>query len=97
MAGAGPPSATALSIARRGLAALSRRRLLVVTLAVLAWRDAAAQAREKMSKTAAHYQDSPRGGLSCIGCTFFERPRSCKVVEGDISPLGWCMLFDLPD
>jgi hypothetical protein len=73
---------------------LSRRRLLAIALAV---RGARAQASPRLSQAAAQYQNSPRGGLSCIGCTFFQRPRSCKVVEGDISPNGWCRLFDLPD
>jgi hypothetical protein len=60
-------------------------------------RGALAQGSAKLSKASAQYQDSPRGGLSCVGCTFFRRPRSCQVVEGDISPQGWCKLFDLPD
>jgi hypothetical protein len=55
------------------------------------------QAPVKMSRADARYQDTPRGGLSCVGRTFFRRPRSCQVVEGDINPDGWCRLFDLPD
>jgi hypothetical protein len=58
---------------------------------------AAAETLAKLSQAAAQYQGTPRGGLSCVGCTFFRRPRSCQVVEGDISPNGWCRLFDLPD
>jgi hypothetical protein len=69
---------------------LSRRRLLAVALA-------GAGTPPKLSQAAAQYQDHPRGGLSCIGCTFFQRPRSCKVVQGEISPNGWCRLFDPPD
>jgi hypothetical protein len=76
---------------------LTRRRLLVVALAAAGSDDAMGQVPAKMSQAAARYQDRPRGGLSCIGCTFFRRPRSCQVVEGDISPQGWCKLFDLPD
>jgi hypothetical protein len=56
-----------------------------------------AWAQQKMPRVAAQYQDTPRGGLSCAGCTFFRRPRSCQVVDGDINPAGWCRLFDLPD
>jgi len=52
---------------------------------------------KQISQAAARYQDHPRGGLSCVGCTFFRRPRSCQVVAGDVSPNGWCRLFDLPD
>jgi hypothetical protein len=58
---------------------------------------AAADVPAQISQEAAHYQDHPQGGLSCAGCTFFRRPRSCQVVAGDISPKGWCRLFDLPD
>jgi hypothetical protein len=71
------------------------RRVLLAT--VLTAGGARAQVPPKMSQAAARYQDSPRGGLSCIGCTFFQRPRSCQVVAGVISPNGWCRLFDLPD
>jgi hypothetical protein len=70
-----------------------------VALAITAYGPSAAmaQAPPRISQAAAQYQDHARGGLSCIGCTFFRRPRSCQVVEGDISPQGWCKLFDLPD
>jgi hypothetical protein len=30
-------------------------------------------------------------------CTFFEAPKSCKVVEGDISRDGWCKVFAAVD
>jgi hypothetical protein len=80
-----------------GWCVLPRRRLLVVALAAAGGRDGIAEAPSKTSQAAAQYQDHPRGGLSCIGCTFFRRPRSCQVVEGEISPNGWCRLFDLPD
>ena len=51
----------------------------------------------KLSQIAAAYQTTPKGMFSCAVCTFFIRPRSCQVVGGDISPTGWCKLFDLPD
>jgi len=51
----------------------------------------------KLSQVAAAYQTSAKGMFSCAVCTFFIRPRSCQVVSGDISPTGWCKLFDLPD
>ena len=51
----------------------------------------------KLSQIAAAYQGTPKGLFSCAVCTFFIRPRSCKVVSGDISPTGWCRFFDLPD
>ena len=70
---------------------LTRRLVLLLPAA------AHAQGRAKMGKDAAAYQTSPRGGLSCAGCTFFRKPDVCEVVEGPVSSSGWCRLFDLPD
>jgi hypothetical protein len=50
-----------------------------------------------MSKQDAEYQDTPRDIRMCATCTLFEVRRSCKVVEGDISPKGWCKVFALAD
>jgi hypothetical protein len=58
---------------------------------------AAAQVPHRISPAAAKYQDTPRGGMSCAACTFFRRPAACQVVEGNVSPNGWCELFDMPD
>ena len=58
---------------------------------------APARAQEKMSKQAADYQDTPKGMLMCATCTLFLAPKSCKVVEGDVRPEGWCKAFDLAD
>jgi hypothetical protein len=79
-----------------------RRRRREVTIAVLGGISAAltAGAEEqlaKISQIAAAYQGTPKGMLSCAVCTFFIRPRGCRVVTGDIGPTGWCKLFDLPD
>jgi hypothetical protein len=54
-------------------------------------------AQQKMSPAEAEYQDWPKNGLTCAACTLFRPPRSCEVVQGDISPGGWCKFFDLPD
>ena len=51
----------------------------------------------KLTQAQAQYQNTPKGMYSCALCTFFIKPHSCKVVAGDISPTGWCKLFDLPD
>jgi hypothetical protein len=58
---------------------------------------ARAEEPTKVSQAAAAYQGSPKDSLSCAVCTFFIHPRSCKVVSGEISPTGWCKLFDLSD
>jgi len=97
VAGASLPFTAVPWSGRHAVTVWSRRRLLAAALSVGGSGDALAQTAPKISQAAAQYQDRPRGGLSCIGCTFFQRPRACKVVEGDISPHGWCRLFDLPD
>jgi hypothetical protein len=56
-----------------------------------------AGAREKMSKQEAEYQDNRKDIRMCATCTLFEPPKSCKVVEGDVSPDGWCKAFALAD
>jgi hypothetical protein len=56
-----------------------------------------ARAGEKMSRQEAEYQDSPKDIRMCATCSLFEPPKSCKVVEGDVSPMGWCKAFALAD
>ena len=54
-------------------------------------------AGEKLSKQQAEYQDSPKGIQMCATCSLFEAPHSCKVVEGDVSPSGWCKAYAMAD
>jgi hypothetical protein len=54
-------------------------------------------AADKMTREQAQYQDEPKGISMCATCTLFEPPKSCKVVEGDVSPNGWCRAFALAD
>jgi hypothetical protein len=57
----------------------------------------AGRASDKMTREQAQYQDQPKGINMCSTCTLFEPPKSCKVVEGDVSPDGWCKAFALAD
>ena len=50
-------------------------------------------AQTKLTHEAAKYQDQPKDGQQCSGCTQFVAPASCKVVEDPISASGWCQLF----
>lgn len=47
----------------------------------------------KTSKATAKYQSKPNGTLKCANCNNFMAPDSCKVVEGKVSPDGWCILY----
>jgi hypothetical protein len=48
----------------------------------------------KVSKAQAKYQDKPKGNQDCAKCMqFVAADNSCKVVEGKVSPQGWCQLW----
>ena len=51
------------------------------------------QEQKKLTQAAARYQDRPKGNEVCAGCPYFIFPRSCVLVEGDISPSGWCPIY----
>jgi hypothetical protein len=54
-------------------------------------RDALAQ--QKASKEAMKYQDKPNGEMKCSNCLQFVAPSGCKVVEGNVSPEGYCIAW----
>lgn len=53
----------------------------------------AAEAQTKASQKLVAYQSTPKDGHTCAICQYFEPPNACKVVEGTISPSGWCNLW----
>lgn len=52
-----------------------------------------ARAQQKISKADAKYQDRPNGIQRCEICLQFRPPDRCQLVDGDISPHGWCQFF----
>jgi hypothetical protein len=60
-------------------------------------RNSRTEALEKMTRQQAEYQDMPKGIFSCAVCSLFEPPKSCKVVDGEVSKDGWCRAFALAD
>ena len=79
---------------------LTRRRFLggaiaLPALATLLTASAVADG-SKASQASMHYQNSPNGSMQCSGCKFFiaaKDPKSsgsCQVVDGSISPNGYC-------
>jgi High potential iron-sulfur protein len=73
---------------------VSRRTILMAAASaapVLALMSGSAEA--KMAEKAVQYQTTPKDGHQCDGCNFFVAPNSCKMVDGDISPTGWCLLW----
>jgi hypothetical protein len=47
----------------------------------------------KMAQAAASYQGSPKNTQECDNCSQFQAPNSCQLVDGTISPLGWCKFY----
>jgi hypothetical protein len=47
----------------------------------------------KMSQKVVAYQDHPDGDKRCDKCGHFQPPNACKVVEGTVSPEGFCRFF----
>jgi secreted PhoX family phosphatase len=52
-----------------------------------------ALAAGKVSQKAVSYQPTPKGNQQCVNCANFQSPASCKLVDGTISPSGWCNLY----
>ncbi|HKM63749.1 MAG TPA: hypothetical protein VJY39_14785 [Acidisphaera sp.] len=48
---------------------------------------------QKIAKSAVMYQDTPKDGHQCDACTNWQPPNACSIVEGTISPKGWCGAF----
>lgn len=75
-------------------ARLSRRKVLLAAVGaapILALVSTGAEA--KMAQTAVAYQETPKDGKQCDGCNFFVAPNACKLVDGDINPMGYCKLW----
>lgn len=62
-----------------------------LTASVARNNDALAQA--KATKDAMKYQDKPSGDKQCSNCLQFVAPNGCKVVEGAVSPSGYCIAW----
>ena len=52
-----------------------------------------AAAKAKMTQKQAAYQDTPKVDQQCDKCKLFQPPNACTSVEGQISPQGWCNIF----
>ncbi|WP_444923379.1 hypothetical protein ACJJH9_16110 [Microbulbifer sp. DLAB2-AF] len=81
------------NISRRRFLKLSGGVLAILPVSIIATDRASAQI--KATKESVNYQDTPKDGKKCVDCQLFTPPNACIVVEGDISPEGWCSLFVL--
>ena len=55
---------------------------------------AAPAATKKVAPASVQYQTQPKGEQKCGGCVhFIAESNACKLVDGQISPEGWCSLW----
>jgi High potential iron-sulfur protein len=55
---------------------------------------AASTAAKKVSKATVHYQAQPKDEQKCSDCQqFIAKSNTCQLVDGQISPSGWCNLW----
>ena len=48
----------------------------------------------KATQASVQYQTQPKGEQKCSGCiNFIADSNTCKLVDGQISPDGWCILW----
>jgi High potential iron-sulfur protein len=53
----------------------------------------------KASQSSMHYQNTPNGNMHCSLCKFFipaqdaKSDGSCQIVDGSISPNGYCIAY----
>ena len=74
---------------------MSRRIILIAAAAAapLLVGTSRGEAAVKVSQFAVRYQPTPKGDQFCASCAHFVPPTACKLVEGNISPGGWCRLW----
>jgi len=51
------------------------------------------EAAAKLAQAAASYQYEPKDDQRCDSCSLFQSPSSCQLVDGTISPSGWCKFW----
>jgi hypothetical protein len=78
---------------RRQFCRLVSRNTLAAGLGVAA---GPARARQsfKMSKLTAGYTEREKDATQiCASCLYFAVPDECMIVEGKVSPYGWCLYY----
>lgn len=54
----------------------------------------AAAPAKKVPQASVRYQTKPNGEQKCSNCAnFIAESNTCKLVEGQITPEGWCVLW----
>jgi hypothetical protein len=72
----------------RGAATLAGAALVAAVIPIRGARAA------KLAKSDLQYQDTPKGDQHCDDCVYFQPPNACGLIEGEISPHGWCTAYN---
>jgi hypothetical protein len=54
---------------------------------------AASPAQAKMSQKVAEYQATSKNGENCANCALYRAPSSCTLIDGAVTPTGWCRFY----
>ncbi|HEX3938095.1 MAG TPA: high-potential iron-sulfur protein [Xanthobacteraceae bacterium] len=46
-----------------------------------------------MAQASVAYQTTPKGDQQCGNCSLFQPPSACTLVDGTITPSGWCKFW----
>ena len=80
---------------RIGLVRGTRLLIGAALVSSVGWCDRANAA--KADKRDFSYQEKPKDGKSCTTCRLFSATPSgkgnCAIVDGEVSPNGWCMAY----
>jgi hypothetical protein len=79
-------------VSRRAVLEKCISALVLASTGMLATYATAAQG--KASKATARYRGRPNSGRRCGQCVHYRFPLSCELVQGPISPFGWCRFFE---
>jgi len=80
-------------------AALASAFSLLVPIALFGIRSinanaATAAATKKLTQSSVQYQSKPKDEKKCSSCmNFIAESKTCTLVDGSISPDGWCILW----
>ena len=79
---------------QREQAGVDRPTFVAAAMAATPFKTASAgRAATKALQPAARYQLMSKDAEECDACAHFAAPGACKIVDGDISPKGWCRLW----
>ena len=72
---------------------ITRRRLIALSALAFAPAQAEPAIKKASKKTAGYIEKTDDSAQNCGGCHFYLAPFDCQIVEGPVSPWGYCNYF----